>query len=125
MVLCNKGDGGQYPTQREKHIKRTGSWREFHVPGTQPKSVKEECQERQTSWQRVDFIDLCRPGLDLGSHLKGNMNALKVLFQRLAGPEIHLQRSPALWRMDQVETKLILRAISSIFNCLKEDRVVA
>lgn len=58
-------------------MKRTGSWREHRVPVIQHKSRKEECQKMQTNWQTVDEVELCRPGLDFGPHLKGNMKSLK------------------------------------------------
>lgn len=52
--------------QRERHRKRAGSWKGYDIPGIQHNSMKEECQETQTSWQRVDSVELCRPGLSFG-----------------------------------------------------------
>lgn len=76
MILHNK-DGGE----RESHIEGKAYKQDGKLEGVImlqgfSKSVKEECQEMQTSWPRADYGDLCRPGLDFGPHPKGNRKIL-------------------------------------------------
>lgn len=49
MILDTQRGGKEHSMQREKHIKKTGSWREYHIAGIQHEGVKEECQGMQTS----------------------------------------------------------------------------